>query len=296
MRLTPGVKYMIAATFFFALMNVGVKYLQNIPAVEIVFVRSVISLVISFSYLKAKRIHLWGNNKKILFIRGLVGAIALVMFFITLQEIPLASAVTIQFLTPIFTAILGIYIVKEKVHTWQWVFFLISFSGIVIIQGVDLRITPLFAIIGLIAGIFAGLAYNMIRKLNTTENPMVIVFYFPLVTIPVTCIYVAFHWVMPVGIEWLVLVGIGLATQFAQFYMTRAFQVEELSKIASIKYLGIVYALLFGYLLFGETYGWRSYAGIGVVLFGVFLNIWYNQRKTKIIKGGAQPAGELSSK
>ena len=269
---------MIAATFFFAMMNVGVKYLRSIPAVEIVFFRSVISLIISFSYLKVRKIHPWGNNKKILFIRGLAGAIALVMFFITLQEMPLASAVTIQFLTPIFTTILGIYIVKERVYVWQWVFFSISFFGVIIIQGVDLRITPLYATIGLVAGIFAGIAYNMIRKLNTTENPMVIVLYFPLVTIPVTGIYVAINWVMPTGIDWLVLLFIGLATQFAQFYMTRAFQAEELSKIASIKYVEIIYAIIFGYLIFSETYDWRSYAGIGVVLFGVFLNIWFKQR------------------
>ena len=131
MRLTSGVRFMIAATFFFALMNVGVKYLHNIPAVEIVFFRSLISLVISFAYLKANKIYPWGSNKKILLIRGLAGATALVMFFITLQQIPLASAVTIQFLTPIFTAILGIYIVKEKVYPLQWLFFLVSFLGII---------------------------------------------------------------------------------------------------------------------------------------------------------------------
>lgn len=272
---------MIAATLFFALMNVGVKYLQDIPAVEIVFFRSIVSLIISFSYLKAKKISPWGNNKKILFVRGLVGAIALVLFFITLQQIPLASAVTIQFLTPIFTAVLGIFIVKEKVYSWQWVFFLMSFLGVLLIQGFDSRITPLYLIIGLVAGLFAGLAYNMIRKLNTSENAMVIIFYFPLITIPLTGPYVAMNWVSPDAADWAFLLFVGLATQFAQYYMTRAFQIEELSKIASIKYIEIAYALVFGYLLFSETYDWVSYVGIAVVLLGVFLNIWYKQDKSK---------------
>ncbi len=270
---------MIAATFFFALMNVGVKYLSNIPAVEIVFFRSIVSLVITFSYLKAKKINPWGNNKKILFIRGFAGAIALVMFFITLQEIPLASAVTIQLLTPIFTAILGIFIVREKVNPLQWLFFLISFVGILIIQGVDARISPLYLVIGLAAGLFAGIAYNMIRKLGITENSMVIILYFPLVTIPVTGPYVLTHFVLPIGMDWLVLLFIGLTTQFAQFYLTRAFQIEEVSKIASIKYVEIVYALILGFFIFEETYEWSSYVGIAVVLLGVFFNIWYKQWK-----------------
>ena len=270
---------MIAATFFFALMNVGVKYLSNIPAVEIVFFRSIVSLVITFSYLKAKKINPWGNNKKILFIRGFAGAIALVMFFITVQEIPLASAVTIQFLTPIFTAILGIFIVREKVNPLQWLFFLISFAGILIIQGVDARISPLYLVIGLAAGLFAGIAYNMIRKLSISEHPMVIILYFPLVTIPVTGPYVLTHFVLPIGMDWLVLLFIGLTTQFAQFYLTRAFQIEEVSKIASIKYVEIVYALILGFFIFEETYEWSSYVGIAVVLLGVFFNIWYKQWK-----------------
>jgi len=286
MKLTLGIKYMIASTFFFALMNVGVKFLQSIPAVEIVFIRSLISLVISFVYLKAKNIHPWGNNKKILFIRGLAGAAALILYFTTLQAIPLASAVTIQFLAPIFTTILAIFIVKEKVYAWQWLFFLLSFSGILIIQGVDVRITPLYVIIGLFAAVFAGTAYNMIRKLNVSENPMVIIFYFPLVTIPLTGPYVAMNWVMPVGVEWVIVLLIGLVTQFAQYFMTRAFQMEELSKAASLKYLSIVYALIFGYIIFGETFDWRSYVGIGVVLLGVFLNIWYKQRMT-VVKGNS---------
>ncbi len=269
---------MLFATFFFALMNVGVKYLSHIPAVEIVFFRSLVSLVISFTFLKIKRIKPWGNNKKILLIRGLSGAIALILFFITIQSIPLASAVTIQFMVPIFTAILGIFIVKEKVRGWQWFFFAFSFAGVLFIQGVDVRITPLYVVIGIVAAFFAGVAYNMIRKLSVSEHPMVIVFYFPLVTLPVTAIYVATHWVNPTNIEWGILLFVGLVTQFAQYFMTMAFQNEELSKIASMKYLGIVYALLFGSILFGETHDFYSYLGMGIVLSGVLLNILYKQK------------------
>ena len=171
---------------------------------------------------------------------------------------------------------------KEKVYGWQWFFFLFSFIGVLVIQGVDIRITPQYVAIGLTATLFAGLAYNMIRKINTSENPMVIVFYFPLVTLPVTGIYVAINWVMPSGAEWVILLFIGLVTQFAQYFMTRAFQSEDLSKIASIKYLGIIYALIFGLVLFNETHSIFSYLGMGIVLVGVFLNIWYRQKRTKL--------------
>ncbi len=269
---------MLIATFFFSLMNVGVKYLSHIPAVEIVFFRSVVSLVLSFSFLKLKQIPIWGNNKKLLIARGMAGAISLVLYFTTLQAIPLAGAVTIQFLSPIFTAILGIFIVNEKVAKRQWLFFLISFAGVVIIQGVDNRITSFYFFIGILAALFSGIAFNIIRKLNVSENPVVIVFYFPLVTIPVTGLYILTNWVNPTGIDLLIIILVGITTQIAQVYMTKAFQHEELSKIASLRYIGIIYALIFGHILFGEYFEYYSYVGLVLVLSGVMLNIWYKQR------------------
>ena len=130
---------MLLATFIFAVMNVLIKYLPNIPAIEIILFRSIVSLVISVTSLSLQKIPLFGKNKKVLLLRGLAGALALMMFFTTLQHIPLASAVTLMFLGPIFTAILGIWIVKEKVATLQWVFFGISFLGILLIKGFDSR-------------------------------------------------------------------------------------------------------------------------------------------------------------
>lgn len=271
---------MLIAGFFFALMNVFVKMVKTIPAVEIVFFRSIVSLILSYSVLRAREISVWGNNRLILVLRGASGAIALILYFMTIKVIPLASAVTIQFLSPIFTSVLGIFIVKERVKSWQWLFYIMAFSGIVIIQGFDPRITTTYLVIGVVAAFFSGLAYNFIRKLNVKEHPLVIVFYFPLVTLPFTGLISAFNWVTPVDWEWLFLILIGVLTQVAQYFMTMAFQAEELSKVSSLKYVNIIYALLFGWVLFGETFNLMTYVGMTVVLIGVILNVWYKQRLT----------------
>ncbi len=272
---------MLLATFFFSLMNVFVKMVDNIPAVEIVFFRSVVSLVLCYVFLTRQKVSIWGNNKKVLLFRGMSGAVALIMYFTTLQYIPLASAVTIQFLSPIFTSILGVFIVKEKVKPLQWLFFLMAFAGVIMVQGFDARITTFYLVIGVISAFFSGLAYNWIRKLKHSEHPLVIVFYFPLVTLPITGIYSAFDWVQPNGWEqWILLLLIGVFTQIAQYFMTKAYQSEELSKIASLKYLGIIYALGFGYVFFKETFNIMTYLGMSVVLIGVVLNIWYKHRLT----------------
>jgi drug/metabolite transporter (DMT)-like permease len=269
---------MFLAIFYFSLMNLCVKYLSHIPAVEVVFFRSLVSLTISGFFLRRQRVPLLGNNRKILIIRGTAGTIALIAYFITLQNIPLAGAVTIHYMAPIFTSVLGIAIVKEKVSRWQYLFFLLSFIGIVIIQGVDIRITWNYALIGTIGAVFTGLAYNMIRKLKHSEHPLVIIIYFPLVSIPITGLITLYDWVLPVFWDWLLLLLVGILTQLGQFYMTKSYQSEELSKVSVISYIGIIFALAYGFIFFDEHYNFIAYLGMAIVLVGVVLNLSY---KTK---------------
>lgn len=275
---TKGVVHMLIATVFFTLMNVLVKFLPHIPSYEIVFFRCVISLVITVGLLKRYHIPLFGNNKTYLILRGVFGIIALSMFFTTLQHIPLASAVTIQYLSPIFTTIFAVFFLKERVKFWQWVFFGVSFAGVVLIKGFDDRVSLKFFLIGIAAAIFSGLAYNCIRKLKNSDHPLVVVLYFPLIGMPVTGIISAFNWVMPRPIDWLILLGIGVFTQIAQVQMTKSLQAEAIARVSSVRYLGIVYALIMGFVFFGESYGMIAIIGILLVISGVMLNITFKSK------------------
>ena len=277
-----GVSYMLLALLFFTAMNVLIKYIPRIGAVEIIFFRSVVSLVMSYGILKQKRINIWGNNKKWLIIRGIAGSAGLLFFFTTIKVMPLGSAIAIQYLSPIFTSLLGIYVVKEKVKPLQWVFFGLAFVGVIAIQGFDPRVTSVQALIGIAGALAAGMAYNSIRKLKDTDHPLVIIFYFPLVTIPITGVYLLTNWLQPTFIELSILIAIGVVTQFAQYFMTKAYQADTLSKISSIQYIGIVFALGFGYFLFDESYNFNSGVGIIIIILGVILNVWYKNRIEKV--------------
>lgn len=276
-----GVFHMLLAVFFFSVMNVLVKLVPHIPAVEAVFFRSAVSLLISVSILKYYKIHLWGKNHKFLILRGVSGMLSLVLYFKLMQSIPLASAVTILFLSPIFTNIMGTFIVRERVMPAQWVFYLISFAGILLVKGFDPRIQPIHLAIGIGASIFSGLAYNFIRKIKTAEHPLVIIFYFPLVTMPFTGIASSLNWVTPTGWDWAILIGIGLLTQVAQYFMTLSYQAEELSKVANLRYLSIIFAWLYGFFIFHETYTVFAYLGMALAVLGVILNLWYRRKRVE---------------
>lgn len=264
---------MLISTAAFSLMQLCVKYLSHLPTHELILFRSIISLVLSLGYILPKGINPLGNNRKFLLLRGVFGVTALSLFFITVQNIPLASAVTIQYLSPIFTAIIAIFILGEKMRKVQWLFFLVAFLGIGLLKGFDDRVSLFYLILGILSAFFAGAAYNCIRMVKDTDHPLVVVLYFPMVATPIMLVLSYFNWVSPVGWEWAIILLLGIFTQIGQVFMTLALQLEKANIVASLKYLGSLYALAYGYFLFDETYDWISLVGILLILSGVLLNV-----------------------
>lgn len=155
----------------------------------------------------------------------------------------------------------------------RWLYFGLSFLGVLVMKGFNSDISWLYLGLGVISAMFAGLAYNMIRKVKNTDHPVVVVMYFPLIAIPVMLIASFQFWRTPIGIDWLYLLLMGVFTQIAQVYMTKAWQLENANKVASLKYVGILFALTFDFTLFGIIPAWTTFLGIGLVLTGVILNM-----------------------
>lgn len=198
---------------------------------------------------------------------------ALFLFFLTIKQMPLASATTIQYLSPIFTVFLATRMMNEKVNGWQWLLFGLAFLGVLLIKGFDERISMLYLGIGVVSAFFSGIAYNAIMKCRDTDHPITIVLYFPMIAMPVmgtACLTVS--WVMPQGIEWLVLLLLGVFTQIAQVYMTKALQIDHSSRVMPFQYFGVIYALGLGYFAFDEKLPEWSLIGIAIVIAAVVLN------------------------
>jgi drug/metabolite transporter (DMT)-like permease len=282
--ITKGAQYLILATFCYALMNVCIKFVFHIPVMEIVFARCLISLIASYVHLKIIKQPVWGNNKQALILRGVFGMVSMSAFFFTLQHIPLASAVTIQYLSPIFTIILATFIVKEKTKPIQYLFFIISFIGVILIKGYDARISYLHLGAGILSAFFSGLGYNMIRKTGSTEHPMVVVFYFPLIAAPIALVGTMFDFIMPSGTDWIFLLLTGLFTQLGQTFMTMALQQEKAGGIVNLQYIGMLFSLMFGFYIFNETYPILSIGGMALIVLGIILNFLvtrYRNRQPK---------------
>ncbi|MBX3244720.1 MAG: DMT family transporter [Acidobacteria bacterium] len=276
--LTEGMRAMFLSTLSFALANVFVKQLTHIPPMEIVFFRCSIATVFCFIGLKQANADWIGSNRLLLLLRGLFGTTALYLFFVTLHNIPLASAVTIQYLSPIFTAVIGIVILKEKVRPVQWLFYAIAFAGVLLVQRFDPRVSWYFLLIGVISAFGSGMAYNLVRSLKGKEHPLTVVLHFQLIGAIAGLVSLFFEWRMPSGWDWLFLLLIGIFSQLGQIFLTNALQKEAVAGVAIVNYSGIFYSVIFGLMIFGESQSLLSISGMLLVVLGVLLSILYTRR------------------
>ena len=279
--LTPGVRSMFLSTFAFFMANVFVKQVAHIPAMETVFFRCIIAASICLYGLRNEKGGAIGSNHLLLLLRGVFGTIALYCFFLTLQQMPLASAQTIQYLSPIFTATIGIFVLGEKVKSMQWIFYAIAFGGVLVIERFDDRISTFYLALGILSAFCSGVAYNLVRSLRGKEHPLTVVLHFQLVGAVVGFISLFFYWETPRGWDWIYLLLVGIFSQLGQIFLTNALQRERIAGVAIINYTGLVYALTIGWVVFGEAQGILSLLGMALVVCGVLLSVMYGRRQSR---------------
>ncbi len=281
---------MFLSTLAFFLANVCVKQVAHIPAMESVFFRCIIAASICVIGLRREKGGIVGENHLQLLLRGVFGTTALFCFFLTLQNMPLASAQTIQYLSPIFTATIAIFVLKESVAGMQWLFYAIAFGGVLLIERVDERISPFYLALGVISAFCSGVAYNLVRSLRGKEHPLTVVLHFQLVGAVVGFVSLFFEWKMPQGLDWVWLLLVGVLSQIGQVFLTRALQSERVASVAIINYTGLIYAITVGWILFGETQSWLAIAGMLLVVAGVLMSVIYGRRRSRLDAVGVTAA------
>jgi len=267
-----GVLYILIAAFAFAIMNILAKQLSEFHPMQVVFFRAAGTFVLMFPYMIYRKVTVWGSHPKFLFLRSFLGVSSLALFFFAVQRMPLGSAISIRYVGPIFGAVLAMFWLNERISRWQWLSFMVAFAGVIVIKGFDTNIDVVgFAAI-LTSAILLGGVFVLIRYLSAREHVLTIINHFMMVSIAVSlCFVTVFR--MPTINEWLPVCAIGICGLVGQVMMTKAFQLEAASVLAPFKYMELVYALLIGYVLLGDTYGFMPLVGMGMIVGGMVLNV-----------------------
>ncbi len=270
--MNKSIVYILLAGVFFSLVNILVKSLKEFHVFELIFFRSLFVLLASYIDIKRKKTKIFNEHWRLLTLRGLSGSLALCCYFYTLHALPLASAVTIQYLSPIFSVFIAAIFFGEHFNPKQLPFIALAFSGVVIIKEFDPNITGQAAIIGVCGAMLTGLAYTAVRMLKGKATTNLVIFYFPLITLPLVTPFVLDHWVTPNFEQGLKILALVVLTYVAQIFLTLGYQGDRIAKVAVFRYVGLIYAVFWGHYLFDEKPSPSVLIGILMILTGVILN------------------------
>ena len=276
---------LVFASFFFSLMTLCVKHIdQRIPIYELVFFRSLISLVITLYIINIKKINPLGNNRPLLILRGFLGTLALVCIFYAIRHMPLSISTVIQYTYPIFISIFAGIFISEKINRNILFALVIGWLGILVIlsptqlSNINVEIDNYVVFVAFLGSICTALAYVTVKKLSFTEDIYVIIQYFPLISLIILFPIVLSNWITPNLNQLVWIIGIGLFTQLGQTFLTIGLKNLPASEASSINYLQVLFGSIWGILFFNEMININFIIGASLVLLGTIIST------TKIIK------------
>ena len=276
---------MLLAVFCVTIMSVQAKLIGiEYNAVQITFARAIVVLILLMPFIyKLGGLNFLKTKKPFLhFFRGLAGLIGNVMFFLAFQILPVADVTVISQAVPIFSCILAIIFLGETIGWRRWTAITIGFLGVIIAinPSVNIAVASLYALGGTLMW---STTIIFLRLLGSTEHPVKTVFYFMLVSVLITSIFQPFLWKEPSFEVILLFIGIGIAAFLTQLLMTYALQKAPASIVSPFNYTGIVWAIIFDYIIWNAHPMFATiFGGIIITISGIY--IFKREAKIKSIK------------
>lgn len=276
---------MLLSALGFSLMAACVKEVNGlgIPVLEIVAARAIVSVIISYTDIKRKNISPWGHNKTLLIARGAVGSFALMLVYYALTTLPLAEATLLQYLHPVFTAILAIIFLKEVIQRSTIACIIISLLGLCVIIQPNLQVDSnvqyswLSIGAGVIGAFGSAVAYILVKQLTKTDDSSVIIFYFPMIAFPISMIILGNDFIMPSLAAMGLLILVGIFTQVGQVGLTRALHCADANKATAYAYVQVLFSVIIGWAYFSEVPMLTTIIGGGLIMVGAIINVFWKR-------------------
>jgi drug/metabolite transporter (DMT)-like permease len=274
MLIARGQAFGLGAALAFSLMVLCVK-LVSLPAQEIIVARSLIIALAAWISLRLRQILVLGqpNNRRLLVARSLAGYAALSAFFFSVQGLPVGVAALIQYMSPLFASVVAFAFMREEPHWRQWASLGISLAGVGVISHllptgqVAEDVSTLHLLTCLFSSFLSGVAYVLVRKLsNRGEEPDVIVFYFPMVSLPLA-LFLGWHdFREPDLSQWWLLIGVGLTAYAGQVLLSRSLRAAQTATSTNMLYFSPVFASLWGAWFLDERLDLYFLVGAAMIL------------------------------
>tara|TARA_Y100000590_G_scaffold294844_1_gene332267 strand:- start:154 stop:1002 length:849 start_codon:yes stop_codon:yes gene_type:complete len=271
----------------FSVMDLIVKWSENYPVGEVLFFRGSCGLIPLFFLIpKENYFNFYKTNRPFLhFKRCAAGLIAIVAIFIALRELPLATVVSITFASPIFVTIFSIFLLREKVGLYRWLAVLVGFIGIIVISEPGLSSMNLYYLYPIIFCLGLSYVAIAIKQLSSTEPVWLISFYFSISIMILSFFTIPQGWLLPTLKDLFLLSLLGVLGGLANLWLTQSYKYSDVSLVTPLKYLALVFAIFFGYLIWDEIPTYRTLIGSFLVIISsviIFRREIYHKKQVSI--------------
>jgi len=279
-----GFLYMFLSVCTFSVMDLLVKWSSDYPTGEVLFFRGFFGLLPTYFLIpkdKLKTFYKTKRSKEHLF-RCLMGLMALIAIVIALRELPLAVVVSLSYAAPLFITVLSIFLLSEKVGVFRWLAVLIGFIGVIIIAEPGFKGMNYLYFLPLIFCIGMAFVTITIRKLSTTEPIWLISIFFTITISLAGLATIPMGWIMPNFQDFILLALIGVTGGSANLLLTQSYKLSEVSLVAPLKYLALIFAIIFGYLIWNEIPTLKTLIGSSLVVLAsliIFRREIYHKQK-----------------
>ena len=271
----------------FSIMDLIVKWSENYPVGEVLFFRGFCGLIPLFFLIPKERyFNFYKTNRPFLhFKRCAAGLFAIVAIFIALRELPLATVVSITFASPIFTTIFSIFLLSEKVGLYRWLAVLVGFIGIIVISEPGFSSMNIYYFYPIIFCLGLSYVAIAIKQLSVSEPVWLISFYFSISIMIVSFFTIPQGWLLPSIKDLFLLCLLGILGGLANLWLTQSYKFSDVSLVTPLKYLALVFAIIFGYLIWDEIPTLRTLIGSLLVIISsviIFRREIYHKKQVSI--------------
>lgn len=286
-----GSLWMLVAAVGFAIMGALVKIgAQKFSSAELVFYRSIFGLIAIYIYIALRKLPLATPVMYKQMSRALVGFASLVLFFYAISKLALATAITLNYTSPLFLAIFMPLFLKDELHhekskKWLYGAIILGFVGVVLLLKPSIHSNNWVAgAVGLLSGIGASLAYIAVKLLaNSNEPDWRTVFYFTLIsTIGSGAWMLLQHFTAVSWQDVPLLIALGVSATVAQLALTRAYRTGDTLTVASLAYVTVVLASLFGWWIWHEKLSAQEWLAIGLIILSGVVSVRANYSRTEL--------------
>jgi len=279
-----GFLYMFLSVCTFSVMDLLVKWSSDYPTGEVLFFRGFFGLLPTYFLIpknKLRTFYTTERSKEHLF-RCLMGLMALIAIVVALRELPLAVVVSLSYAAPLFITVLSIFLLSEKVGVFRWLAVIIGFVGVIIIAEPGFKGMNYLYFLPLIFCIGMAFVTITIRKLSTTEPIWLISIFFTITISIAGLATIPMGWKMPNFQDFILLALIGVTGGSANLFLTQSYKLSEVSLVAPLKYLALVFAIFFGYFIWNEIPTIKTLIGASLVVLAsliIFRREIYHKQK-----------------